>query len=29
VHPKNLSRWFKLEEIKKKEGGRKAAFPEI
>jgi hypothetical protein len=29
IHPKNITRWYHAKEIKKKEGGRKALFPEM
>lgn len=29
VHCKNLQRWYRRIEINKREGGRKAAFPEM
>ena len=29
IHPKNITRWYHTKEIKKKEGGRKAQFPEM
>lgn len=29
IHVKNLRRWYGLKEIKRREGGRRAAFPEI
>lgn len=29
IHPKNISRWYHAKEIKKKEGGRKALYPQM
>ena len=29
IHPKNINRWYHAKEIKKKEGGRKALYPEM
>jgi len=29
IHPKNINRWYHTKEIKKKEGGRKALYPEM
>lgn len=29
IHPKNLTRWYHTKELKKKEGGRRALYPEM
>ena len=29
IHPKNINRWYHAKEIKKKEGGRKALYPQM
>ena len=29
IHPKNITRWYHTKQIKKKEGGRKALYPEM